>query len=139
MQNIATSVPCLIVLKDINVELKGKTSVRIPHTKEEMCKVKVCLKRIDQSDIVLPHLRGRKRKRESDNGGPTHRAKDSVKYVFMDATSSEDVKTECNQDLKDKSAPSGYRLAAHRYMVARKQGLTEGPRTRTCTLKIAKV
>ena len=63
VQNIATSVPCLIVLKDVSVELKGKTSVRIPHTKEEMCKVKVCLKWIDQSDTVLPCLGGRKRKR----------------------------------------------------------------------------
>ena len=39
-QNLATSVPCSIVLKDVSVELKGKTSVRIPHTKEEMCKVR---------------------------------------------------------------------------------------------------
>ena len=91
------------------------------------------------SQTLFCHVSEEGKERESDDGRPNRRAKDSVKYVFMDATSSEDVQTECNQDLKDKSAPSGYRLAAHRYMVARKQGLTEGPRTRTCTLKIAKV
>ena len=38
----------------------------------------------------------------------------------------------------DKSSPSGYRLATHRYMVAKKQGLIEGPRTRTLALKITR-
>ena len=138
-QNLATSVPCLIVLKYVSAELKGKTSVRIPHTKEEMCKVEGCLKWINQSDCVLPRFTGQKRQREHDNGRPSRKAKNSVKYVFTDATSGENAKTEPNPDLSDKSAPSGYRLAAHHYMVARKQGLIEGPRTRTRALKIAKI
>ena len=119
LQNLATSVPCLIVLNDVSAELKGRTSVRIPHTKEEMCRAKVCLKQIDQVESALPRLRGRK-KREHGNGRPTRKAKDSVKYVFTDATSGEDVKTEPCPDPSDKSSPSGYRLAAHCYMVAKK-------------------
>ena len=50
LQNLATSVPCSIVLKDVSDELKGRTSVRVPHTKEEMCKAKVYLKQIDHVD-----------------------------------------------------------------------------------------
>ena len=62
-----------------------------------------------------------------------------MKYVFTDATPGEDVKPEPRADPSDKSSPSGYRLAAHHYMVAKKQGLIEGPRTRTRALKIAKL
>ena len=103
-----------------------------------MCRVKVCLKRIDQDDSGLPRLRGRKRQKTQGNGRPARKAKDSVKYVFMDATSGEDVKTEPQAEAADKSSPSGYRLAAHHYMVAKKQGLIQGPRTRTRALKIEK-
>ena len=35
-----------------------------------------------------------------------------------------------------KSAPSGYRLATHRYMLAKREGLIQGPTTRTKALKI---
>ena len=43
-----------------------------------------------------------------------------------------------NQKPQTKSAPSGYRLAAHQYMVAKKNGLIEEPRTRTRALKFPK-
>ena len=105
------SVPCSIVLKDVSNELKGKKSIKIPYTKEEMCRVKVCLKWIDQDDSGLPRLRGRKRQRIQGNGRPARKAKDSVKYVFTDATSGEDVKTEPHADTSDKSSPSGYRTS----------------------------
>ena len=49
----------------------------------------------------------------------------------MDATLGEDTKLDEKPETSDKSAPSGYRLAAHQYMVAKKQGLIVGPRTRT--------
>ena len=98
----------------------------------------MCLKQIDQDDTGLPRLRGRKRQKTQGNDRPSHKAKDSVKYVFMDATSGEDAKTESQTEATDKSSSSGYRLAAHRYMVARKQGLIQGPRTRTHDLKIEK-
>ena len=53
-QNLGTSVPCSIVLKDVSVKLKGKTSVVIPPTEEIMSKAKVCLQRIDSASSVLP-------------------------------------------------------------------------------------
>ena len=49
----------------------------------------------------------------------------------MDATSGEDMKPNAKPKTSDKSAPSGYRLAAHWYMAAKKKGLIEEPRTRT--------
>ena len=137
VQNPATSVPCSSILKDVSVKLKGKTSVRFPPTEEEMCKAKVCLQRIDHASDDLPRLRGWKRQRSQGNQ-PTRKAKDRVKYVFMDATSGEDTKPNVMASTSDKSSPSGYRLAAHQYMVAKKQGLIEGPRTRTRALKITK-
>ena len=57
---------------------------------------------------------------------------------FTDATSGEDIKLDKKPETSDKSTPSGYRLAAHRYMVAKKQGLIVGPRTRTRALKFPK-
>ena len=137
-RNLATCVPCSIVLRDVSNELKGKKSIKIPYTKEEMCRVRVCVKRVDQDDLALPRLRGRKRQRTQGNNRPSHKAKDSVNYVFTDATSGEDAKSEPQTEAIDKSSPSGYRLAAHHYMVARKQGLIQEPRTRTCALKIEK-
>ena len=43
VQNIVTAVPCLIILQDVSVKLKGKTSVLFPPSEEEMCKARVCL------------------------------------------------------------------------------------------------
>ena len=54
VQNIATAVPCSIILKDVSVKLKGKTSVVFPPSEEEMCKVKVCLQWIDQTSDNQP-------------------------------------------------------------------------------------
>ena len=50
----------------------------------------------------------------------------------------EDAQPDKKPGTSDKSAPSGYRLTAHRYMVARKQGLIEGPKTRTRAIKFPK-
>ena len=119
------------------MKVKGKTSVVFPPTEEDMCKAKVCLQHIDQVSSDLPQLRGRKRQR-SQGSQPTCKAKDSVKYVFTDTTSGEDTKPDASASTSDKSAPSSYRLAAHRYMVAKKQGLIAGSSTRTRALKITK-
>ena len=54
VQNIATAVPCSIILKDVSVKLKGKTSVVFSPSEEEMCKAKVCLQRIDQPSDNQP-------------------------------------------------------------------------------------
>ena len=67
VQNIATAVPCSIILKDVSVKLKGKTSVVFSPSEEEMCKVKVCLQWIDQTSDNQLRLRGRKRQRSQGN------------------------------------------------------------------------
>ena len=41
-------------------------------------------------------------------------------------------------NLPAKSAPSGYHLATHKYMLAKRHGLIQGPTTRTRAMKIAK-
>ena len=137
VQNIATAIPCLIILQDVSVKLQGKTSVLFPPSEEEMCKAKVCLPRIDQPSDNQPHLRGRKRQRTKNNR-LARRAKDDVKYVFTDATLGEDTIPNEKPKTSNKSAPSGYRLAAHQYMVAKKKGLIEEPRTRTRALQFPK-
>ena len=67
VQNIVTAVPCSIILKDVSVKLKGKTSVVFLPSEEEMCKVKVCLQWIDQTSDNQLRLRGRKRQRSQGN------------------------------------------------------------------------
>ena len=54
VQNTATSIPCSIVLKDVSVKLKGKTSVVFPPPEEVMCKAKVCLQQVDRKKVVMP-------------------------------------------------------------------------------------
>ena len=137
VKNTVTSIPCSIILKDVSVKLKGKTSVVFPPSKEEMCKAKVCLERVDREQDNLPWLRGRKRS-QSQGNQPVRKAKSGAKYVFTDAMSGEESVSDPKVLKSDKSSPSGYRLATHRYMVAKKQGLIEGPRTRTRALKITK-
>ena len=56
----------------------------------------------------------------------------------MDATSGQETVPVPQTSQPDKSSPSGYQLAAHQYIVAKKQGLIQGPRTRTLALKIEK-
>ena len=46
VQNPLTAVPCSIILKDVSVKLKGKTSVVFPPSEEEICKAKVCLQQM---------------------------------------------------------------------------------------------
>ena len=137
VQNIATAIPCSIVLQDVSVKLKGKTSVLFPPSEEEMCKAKVCLQRIDQPSDNQPRLRGRKRQRTPSNR-LARRAKDNVKCVFTDATSGEDTIPHEKPKTSSKSVSSGYRLAAHQYMVAKKKGLIEEARTRTGALQFPK-
>ena len=137
VQNVATAVPCSIVLTDVSVKLKGKTSVVFPPSEKEMYKAKVCLQRVDQTRDTRPQLRERKRQRTQGNR-PTRKAAEEAKYVLTDATSGEDIKSDEKLGNSNKSTPSSYRLAAHRYMVAKKQGLIEEPKTRTHGLKFTK-
>ena len=71
--------------------------------------------------MIYLELEGGKDKDHKANR-PTHKAKDGVKYVFKDAPSGEDTKPDVRASTSDKSAPSSYRLAAHKYMVAKKTG-----------------
>ena len=134
-KNTATSIPCSIVLKDVSVKLKGKSYVVFPPSKTNMCKAKVCLKRVDEPKDTLPRLRGRKRKRSVGNR-PARSSTSEARYVFSDATSGEETVVNPKGQKTDNRQPSGYRLAAHKYMVAKKCGLIEGPKVRTCALKI---
>ena len=61
-----------------------------PHLKTEMCKAKVCLKRVDEPKDTLPRFRRRKRKRPLGNQ-PARSAKRETRYVFSDATSGEET------------------------------------------------
>ena len=88
------------------------------------------------------------RKREQDIHNPatsTCRAKWSVSlnvsYVSLfDDSGSEDTSNEIqlNQPVPSKQEPSRYRLAAHKYMLARKSGLITGPTVRTRAITIVK-
>ena len=63
----------------------------------------------------------------------------NVKYLSLNATSSEKLESlpkHTKLEYPAKSALSGYRLAAHMYMVAKKQELISGRTTRTKALKI---
>ena len=95
------------------------------------------LKCVYELTNLQPHRRGRKRQR-TQNNRLARRAKDDVKYVFTDATSGEDTIPNEKPKTSNKSAPSEYRLAAHQYMVAKKKGLIEEPRTRTRALQFPK-
>ena len=88
------------------------------------------------------------RKREQDTQNPatsTSRAKRSVSlnvsYVSLfDNSSSEETSTEMqlNPPAPSKREPSHYRLAAHKYMLARKSGLITGPTVCTRASTIVK-
>ena len=58
--------------------------------------------------------------------------------MFSDATSGEETVLKQKVHKKDNRQHSGYRLAAHKYMVAKKHGLIEGPKVRTRALKFTK-
>ena len=73
---------------------------------------------------------------------PKCKASSNVNYGNMDTTTEEEEfslsESEC-MNLPAKSAPSGYHLATHKYMLAKHHGLIQGPTTRTRAMKIAKL
>ena len=52
-QNLATSIPCSIVLKDVSKELKGKESVKLSKPSKEMCRATVCLERLTNVNFTF--------------------------------------------------------------------------------------
>ena len=72
---------------------------------------------------------------------PKRKASSNVNYGNMDTTTKEEefsLRESERMNLPGKSAPSGYRLATHKYMLAKHHGLIQGPTTRTRAIKIAK-
>ena len=65
----------------------------------------------------------------------------NINYKIKDATTEEEdvsLSESEKMNLPIKSAPSGYHLATHKYMLAKRKGLIQGSATRTRALKIAK-
>ena len=65
----------------------------------------------------------------------------NINYKIKDATTEDEDPSQSESEkmkLPAKSAPSGYRLASHKYMLAKHRGLVQGPAVRTRALKIPK-
>ena len=65
----------------------------------------------------------------------------NINYEIKDATTEDEDPSQSESEkmnLPAKSAPSGYRLASHKYMLAKCRGLIRGPAVRTRALKIPK-
>ena len=72
---------------------------------------------------------------------PIRKASSNVNYGNMDTTTEEEefsLSESERMNLPAKSALSGYHLATHKYMLAKRQGLIQGPTTRTRAMKITK-
>ena len=72
---------------------------------------------------------------------PKRKASSNVNYGNMDTTTEEEefsLSEGERMNLLAKSALSEYRLATHKYMLAKRQGLIQGPITRMRAMKIAK-
>ena len=67
---------------------------------------------------------------------PQRRVKRDINYKIADLTSEEEFLSDSDKMNKPaKCAPSGYRLATHHYMLAKRKGLIQGPTIRTKALK----
>ena len=65
----------------------------------------------------------------------------NINYELKDTTTKEEDPSQSESEkmnLPAKSAPSGYRLASHKYMLAKRRGLIQDPAVRTKALKIPK-
>ena len=77
----------------------------------------------------------------TDVNRPKHKASSNVSYGNIDITTEEEefsLSDSEHMNLPAKSAPSGYHLATHKYMLAKCHGLIQGPTTQTRAMKIAK-
>ena len=123
------TIPCSISLNDISVKLVDGRMV-IPSSCVPLEPTVVLEKR----DF---NLRDRSEGLISGGKRPTRIAKQGVNYKTPELTSEEEVLSDTDRMNKPaKSAPSGYRLATHRYMLAKCKGLIQGPTTQTKALKI---
>ena len=70
---------------------------------------------------------------------PKHIASTNINYCNMETTTKEEelsLSESERMNVPAKSAPSGYRLATHKYMLAKRSGLIQGPAIRTRAMKI---
>ena len=123
------TIPCSISLNDISVQLvDGRMVIPSSHVPLEP---NVMLERRDFN------LRDRPEGSTVGLKRPPRMAKRSINYKIVELTSEEELLSDSDRMNKPaKSAPSGYRLATHRYMIAKRKGLIQGPTTRTKALKI---
>ena len=123
------TIPCLISLDNISVQLvDGRMVIPSSHVPLEP---KVVMEKRDFNlrDRIEVTTPGMKR--------PPRMVKRSINYKIADLTSEEEILSDSDKMNKPtKSAPSGYRLATHCYMLAKRKGLIQGPTTRTKALKI---
>ena len=123
------TIPCSISLNDISVQLVDGRMV-LPSSRVPLEPTVVLEKR----DF---NLRDRSEGLISGGKRPPCIAKQGVNYKIPELTSEEEILSDSDRMNKPaKSAPSGYRLVTHRYMLAKRKGLIQGPTTRTKALKI---
>ena len=123
--------PCSIILQRCDIE----SAKRLPTVPLEV-------------NVVVKERAYDLRNREQDTTNPatsTSRAKWSVSLnvsytSLFDDSSSDEIAAEVhsNQHAPNKREPSHYRLAAHKYMLAKKSGLILGPAVRTRASTIVK-
>ena len=125
------TIPCSISLSDISMQLvDGRMVLPSSHVPLEP---NVVLEKCDFN------LRDRPEGSSVGVKRPLRMAKRSINYKIAELTSEEELLSDSDRMNKPaKSAPSGYRLATHRYMIAKRKGLIQGPKTRTKALKIDK-
>ena len=124
------TIPCSINLTDISANLVDGVLV-VPLSQVPL-EPKVIVE-TEQYDL-------RKRASQSrDSMRPKRKASSNINYGLMDVTSEEEeliISDSEQMNIPAKNAPSGYQLATHKYMLAKCQGLIQGPTIRTKALKI---
>ena len=126
------TIPCSISLNDISAQLvDGRMVIPSSHVPLEP---DVVLEQREQRDF---NLRNRPEWSTVGVKRPSRLVKRRDNYKIAELTSEEEILSDSDRMNKpSKSAPSGYRLATHRYMLAKRKGLIHGPTTRTKALKI---
>ena len=131
-REVTSTIPCSISLSDISIKLvDGRMIIptsQVPLEPEVLVEKRDFNLR-DRSDMLTPRMERLQ-----------HKAKRDINYKVADLTSEEEFLSDSDKMNKPvKSAPLGYRLATHRYMLAKCKGLIQGPTTQTKALKIGNI
>ena len=132
VSEIPITVPCSINLSDISVKLKDGKLI-LPNSI-------VPLEPLVISDRMQYDLR-RRIGPATESRRAKGRASMNINYKIKDATTEDEdpsLSESEKMNLPAKSAPSGYCLASHKYMLAKCKGLIRGPAIWTRALKILK-